>query len=212
MYTQSQDEHYWTIMSVARQRHQDRQDRPRVTARRRALRSQAAIATATARSVPVPAAMDATIKCNGGGGCKSSCAGPGTAVSVGPAAAEPAARAPVVAAIDSGNGAFLSYGPGVNIINGNARPYHNLIRRDIPYRWLVFINNFTGSPLAAAKRFPFNITFEGGNTLVFKSPPAVLGKPTHAVAYSHNVLALGFMSRFDMTFDDAGHVVYFAEQ
>jgi hypothetical protein len=111
-------------------------------------------------------------KCAGDGGCKSSCAGPDTAAPIEPAT--------TVAAIDSGNGAFLSYGPG--------------------------------SPLAAAKHFPFNITFSGGDTLVFASAPTVLGKPTRAVQYSHNVLALGFMARFDMTFDDEGHVVYFAEQ
>eukprot|EP01047_Picozoa_sp_COSAG01_P054550 COSAG01_NODE_5974_length_3920_cov_2.667800_7_plen_399_part_00 len=112
-------------------------------------------------------------KCNGGGGCKSGC-------SRDRGDDDNGHREAVVAAIDSGNGAFLSYGPG--------------------------------SPLSAAKQFPFNLTFSGGDTLVFPTAPIVNGRPTSAERYSHNVLALGFMSQYLMTFDDDGHIVYISGQ
>jgi len=83
----------------------------------------------------------------------------------------------VVAAIDSGNADFLSYG------------------RD--------------SPLEAATRFPFSVTFEGGGTLTFEKAPKVNGQATKASHYKHNVLALGFLANFDITFDDSNNKVYF---
>ena len=115
-------------------------------------------------------------KCHGEGGCNAGCSPDSSNVAV---VASGAAQPPVVAAIDSGNGAFLSFGPG--------------------------------SPLKAARQFPFNVTFEGGDTLVFNEAPKVNGHATVASQYSHNVLALGFMSLFTVTFDDEGHLVYFAE-
>lgn len=86
----------------------------------------------------------------------------------------------VVAAIDTGNDSFLSYGPG--------------------------------SPLEAAAVFPFSITFDGGDTLTFASAPSVNGKKAQSIAYSHNVLALGFMAPFKVTFDDAKRFVYFSSE
>jgi len=83
----------------------------------------------------------------------------------------------VVAAIDSGNGAFLTYG--------------------------------SGSPLEAATRYPFSVTFEGGDTLTFTKAPEVNGRATSAQPYNHNVLSLGFMANFDITFDDSNNKVYF---
>jgi len=83
----------------------------------------------------------------------------------------------VVADIDSGNGAFLTYG--------------------------------SGSPLKAAKHYPFSVTFEGGDTLTFEKAPKVNGQTSRASSYSHNVLALGFMANFDITFDDSNNKVYF---
>ena len=77
------------------------------------------------------------------------------------------------------------------------------VRNDPPRR--------PGSPLRAATSFPFNVTFEGGDTLVFTRAPRVNGAATRASPYSHNVLALGFMSEYTVTFDDAGHLVYFAQ-
>ena len=113
-------------------------------------------------------------KCHGGGGCTRGCGGLDAEEG-----RRPGAAAAVVAAIDSGNGAFLSFGPG--------------------------------SPLEAARAFPFNVTFEGGDTLVFARAPRVNGAATRASSYSHNVLALGFMAEYTVTFDDAGHLVYFAK-
>jgi hypothetical protein len=35
----------------------------------------------------------------------------------------------------------------------------------------AFLSFGPGSPLKAAASFPFNVTFEGGDTLVFKTAP-----------------------------------------
>lgn len=73
-----------------------------------------------------------------------------------------------------------------------------------------FLSYASDSPLAAASQFPFNVTFAGGNTLVFESAPKVNGVITSAKEYTHNVLALGFMSPFDVTFDHASKQLYFS--
>lgn len=86
---------------------------------------------------------------------------------------------PCTTAIDTGNGSFLSYGPG--------------------------------SPLIASLTFPFSVTFDGGNTLTFHSAPAVNGQVTRSAQYSHNVLALGFMSEYTISFDDSNNTVYFSD-
>ena len=125
-------------------------------------------------------------KCHGGGGCKTSCPASistnQSTVAFAHVSAPPmeagAAAQHVVAAVDSGNGAFLSYGPG--------------------------------SPLKAANSFPFNVTFAGGDTMVFLRPPKVNGRSAHAHEYTHNVLALGFMADYDVVFDDGNRLVYFA--
>jgi len=81
--------------------------------------------------------------------------------------------------IDTGNSAFLTYGPG--------------------------------SPLSAAKKFPFSVTFEGGGTLTFTSAPTVRGETTRVLPYTHNVLALGFLAPYDFVVDDAKKTVTFQE-
>ncbi len=72
-----------------------------------------------------------------------------------------------------------------------------------------FLSFAPASALRAATEFPFSLTFEGGATLTFTGPPIVQGKITKASPYNHNVIALGFMSNFHVTFDDANNVVYF---
>jgi len=85
------------------------------------------------------------------------------------------------AAIDTGNGSFLSYG------------------------------GFS-SALSAATTFPFTVTFEGGDTLRFEAPPRVNGVATRAMAYSHNVLALGFMAPYSLTIDDQAKKIHFVAE
>jgi len=72
-----------------------------------------------------------------------------------------------------------------------------------------FLSYGSGSPLKAAEHYPFSITFEGGDTLTFEKAPKVNGRATRAQRYDHNVLALGFMANFDITFDDSNNKVYF---
>ena len=89
----------------------------------------------------------------------------------------------ITASVDTGNGGFLSYAS-------------------------TNYGGVTTSALSAAKKFPFNLTFEGGSTMSFTSAPMVGGSTTVAFAYSKDVLALGFLAAYTVVFDDANSVVY----
>ena len=96
----------------------------------------------------------------------------------------------------------------MQIVAVNARPVHETAAIDTGNP--SFLSYAPGSSLKAAKTFPFNVTFEGGGTVTFQSAPKINGVASAVMEYSHNVLALGFLQPFDVTFDDQQKVAYFA--
>jgi len=77
-----------------------------------------------------------------------------------------------------------------------------------------FISYNADEALSAAESFPLLITFQGGQTITISSAPTLsLGtttQTTSASSYDHNVLALGFLSLYDVTFDDTNKIAYFS--
>jgi len=97
------------------------------------------------------------------------------------------------AAIDTGNGAFFSYASST---------YDSTVTDSALKGALT-----SGSTTSVS--FPLSITFDGGDTVTWTSAPVDPGgSTTSASAYDHNVLALGFLSSLDITFDDTNYVVY----
>jgi hypothetical protein len=99
-------------------------------------------------------------------------------------------------------------GRAVNIIAVNGRAVSGVVST-LDSGNGSFLSYAAGSPLAAARNFPFSLTFEGGRTLTFNSAPVLNGQRTRAEEYSHNVLALGFLQTLTATFHDAQKQLYF---
>ena len=118
--------------------------------------------------------------------------------------------APAAASVHAAT-SFSAPGSGgriVQIVAVNGKPVRETAAIDTGNP--SFLSYAPGSSLNAAKTFPFNVTFEGGGTVAFQSAPKINGVASAVMEYSHNVLALGFLQPFDVTFDDQQKVAYFA--